>query len=179
MKLEVNGRNSCTGNSRHIDIRYFFVKDRVSKGEVKIEYCPTEIMLADFFTKPAQGSLFKFFRDIIMGYKSIEAVLPKTYESSLSPKIKERVENSGNDNQTILKKKMIYGNNDKDKRQDEKSKEDNKKSKNPCIHWEKKISNSIDAHVEDRLPMNKDITPVCNPTYAEITGRKVRKKLEV
>ena len=113
-----------------------------------------------------------------MGYESIEAVLPKTYESPLSLKIKERVENSENDNQTILKKKMIYGNNDKDKKQDGKSKEDKKKSKNPCIHWEKKISNSTDTHVEDRLPMNKNITPVCNPTYAEITRRKVRKKLE-
>ena len=27
IKMEVNGRNSCTGNSRHIDIQYFFVKD--------------------------------------------------------------------------------------------------------------------------------------------------------
>ena len=26
MKMEINGRNSCTGNSRHIDIRYFFTK---------------------------------------------------------------------------------------------------------------------------------------------------------
>ena len=43
-----NGRNSCTGNSRHINIRCFFVKDRVDKKEVKIEYCPTENMLADF-----------------------------------------------------------------------------------------------------------------------------------
>ena len=25
--MECNGRNSCTGNSRHIDIRYFFVTD--------------------------------------------------------------------------------------------------------------------------------------------------------
>ena len=47
-----NGRNSCTGNSRHIHIRYFFVKDRVDKKEVKIEYCPSLDMLADFFTKP-------------------------------------------------------------------------------------------------------------------------------
>ena len=27
MKMELNGRNSCTGNSQHVDIRYFFVKD--------------------------------------------------------------------------------------------------------------------------------------------------------
>ena len=29
IRMEKNGCNSCTGNSRHIDIRYFFVKDRI------------------------------------------------------------------------------------------------------------------------------------------------------
>ena len=62
-----------------------------------------------------------------MGYKSNEAVLSDTYEPLLSPKIKERVENSDNNDQTILKKKMIYRNNDKNKRQDRKNKEDKKK----------------------------------------------------
>jgi hypothetical protein len=75
IRMEINGRNSCTGNSRHIDIRYFFIKDRVDKGEVSIEYCPTEIMLADFFTKPLQGSLFNRFRDVIMGYKPTSSLL--------------------------------------------------------------------------------------------------------
>ena len=69
IRMEKNGRNSCTGNSRHIDIRYFFVKDRIDKNEFKIEYCPTENMQADFFTKALQGSLFKKFKDVIMGYK--------------------------------------------------------------------------------------------------------------
>ena len=66
-----NGRNSCTGNSRHINIRYFFVKDRIDKKEVRVEYCPTGIMLADYFTKPLQGRAFKLFRDVIMGYRHI------------------------------------------------------------------------------------------------------------
>jgi hypothetical protein len=74
MKMEINGRNSCTGNSRHIDIRFFFVKDRVEKGEVKIEYCPTGIMVADYFTKPLQGALFKKLRDVIMGFKSMNTL---------------------------------------------------------------------------------------------------------
>ena len=86
MRMEINGRNSCTGNSRHIDIRYFFVKDRVETGEVQIEYCPTEDMIVDFFTKPVQGALFKKFRDQVMGY------VPITFPTSYSPKIKERVE---------------------------------------------------------------------------------------
>ncbi len=72
IRMEQNGRNSCTGNSCHIDIRYFFVKDRVDKKELTISYCPTEAMLADFFTKPLQGSLFKLFRSVIMGHEGIE-----------------------------------------------------------------------------------------------------------
>ena len=30
-------------------------------------YCPTGKMLADFFTKPLQGKLFKYLRNIVMG----------------------------------------------------------------------------------------------------------------
>jgi hypothetical protein len=31
-----------------------------------IRYCPTEAMLADFFTKPLQGNLFHRLREVIM-----------------------------------------------------------------------------------------------------------------
>ena len=74
IKMEKNGRNSCTGNSRHIDIRYFFIKDRVENKEILIEFCLTENMLADNFTKPLQGRLFNFFRNIIMGYQDISTL---------------------------------------------------------------------------------------------------------
>jgi hypothetical protein len=61
------------------------VKDKVDKGECMIEYCPTEKMLADFFTKPLQGSLFRTLRDVIMGYKDIDSLISFAFE--------ERVEN--------------------------------------------------------------------------------------
>ena len=48
MMMDVNGRTLCTGNPRHVNIRYFFVKDRVDKGEVNITYCPIVQMLAYF-----------------------------------------------------------------------------------------------------------------------------------
>jgi len=72
MRMEKNGRNSCTGNSRHIHIRYFFVKDRVDKGEVEIHYCPTNRMVADFYTKPLQGKLFHKLRRFIMGWCTLD-----------------------------------------------------------------------------------------------------------
>jgi len=65
--LERNGKASSGKRTKHLDIRYFFVTDRIQKGDVSIEWCPTEDMTGDFWTKPVQGALFKRFRDIIMG----------------------------------------------------------------------------------------------------------------
>lgn len=62
MLLKQNGRGSSGKRTRHVNIKYFFVADRVGKGEVKIMYCLTDVMTADFFTKPLQGGKFKMFR---------------------------------------------------------------------------------------------------------------------
>ena len=62
-----NGRNFCTGNFWHIHIRYFFVKDRIDKKEIRVEYCPSLLMLADFFTNPLQGKLFQKFKEVLIG----------------------------------------------------------------------------------------------------------------
>ena len=67
IKMETNGRKSCGEKSRHIDIRYFFIKDVIKREGIDIKHCPTDLMLADYFTKPQQGKLFKTMRDIIMG----------------------------------------------------------------------------------------------------------------
>ena len=67
MKMEKNGRSSAGPRSRHINIRYFFIQDRIKNKEITLLHCPTGIMIADFFTKPLQGALFNKFRDIIMG----------------------------------------------------------------------------------------------------------------
>ncbi len=37
-----------------------------------MEWCPTKEMVADFTTKPLQGSAFKRFRDLIMGSISMK-----------------------------------------------------------------------------------------------------------
>ena len=72
--MEDNVQESCTGNSRHINIRNFFVKDRVYK-KIELKFCPTHLMIADYFTNILQGKLFKLFRDLIMVYKYIGDVL--------------------------------------------------------------------------------------------------------
>jgi hypothetical protein len=66
MLLEKNGKRSSSKRTRHINIRYFFITDCIEKGEVKVEYCPTEDMLADIFTKPLQGNAFHKFRNAVL-----------------------------------------------------------------------------------------------------------------
>jgi hypothetical protein len=65
--LERNGKASSSKRTKHINIRYFFVTDRIKQKELTVEWCPTGDMIADFMTKPTQGALFKKFRDQIMG----------------------------------------------------------------------------------------------------------------
>jgi hypothetical protein len=64
--LERNGRGSSTKRTRHMNIRYFFIKDQVDAKELSIRHCPTLDMTADYFTKPLQGTLFRKMRDQIM-----------------------------------------------------------------------------------------------------------------
>ena len=64
--LENNGKRSAGKRSRALNVRYFFLTDQVEKGNLSIEYCPTDIMWADFMTKPLQGEKFRKFRDEIL-----------------------------------------------------------------------------------------------------------------
>ena len=95
--MELNERNSCTSNSRPVNITYFLIKDCVDQSLVEIKdcvdqslveiedcvdqslveikYCPITLMLADLFTKPLQGKAFMIFRSVIMGCKHINELL--------------------------------------------------------------------------------------------------------
>ena len=68
--LETNGRKSAGKQSRALNIRYFFIADQVAKGNVQVEYCPTDEMWGDFMTKPLQGKKFIYFHNLILGYIS-------------------------------------------------------------------------------------------------------------
>jgi hypothetical protein len=65
--LEQNGKALSSKCTKHINIRYFFITDWVNMKEISIGWCPTKKMVADFMTKPLQGSHFRNLRDYIMG----------------------------------------------------------------------------------------------------------------
>ena len=55
--------------SKHIDIRYHFVRERVEMGEVKLVHVASEDQLADLFTKPLERVKLEKFRERVLGYK--------------------------------------------------------------------------------------------------------------
>jgi hypothetical protein len=66
--LEINGKQSSGKRTRALNLHYFFLTNQVEKGNVQIEYCPTDEMIKDFHTKPLQGEKFHKFRDDILGH---------------------------------------------------------------------------------------------------------------
>ena len=61
-----NGRFSSGKKMKHIKAKFFFIKDRVDSGEIKVINCPAEEMWADVLTKPLQGMAFRTMRAQLM-----------------------------------------------------------------------------------------------------------------
>jgi hypothetical protein len=62
----INNGRSNSERTRHINIRYFFLHDRIKEKEITIIYKPTDEMLADLLTKPLQGEQFRHLRNLLL-----------------------------------------------------------------------------------------------------------------
>lgn len=71
MALLARGRSGGE-RSRHIDIRYFWTKDRVDRGDMVIEHKGTAELYANLLTKPLQGSQFVYERECLTGWPKTE-----------------------------------------------------------------------------------------------------------
>ncbi|GJR09844.1 hypothetical protein Tco_0792496 [Tanacetum coccineum] len=59
-----------SNDTKHIDIRYHFIKEQVENGIVELYFVRTEYQLADIFTKPLPRERFNFLIDKL-GMKSM------------------------------------------------------------------------------------------------------------
>jgi len=65
LHMAARGRSN-SNRTRHLHIRWFWVKDQVDNKQIKLIYTPTGEISADFFTKAKQGADFKRLVDRIM-----------------------------------------------------------------------------------------------------------------
>ena len=50
-------------SSKHIEIKYYFIRDKVQEGEVKLEYIAIDEQTTDIPTKPLSRIKFAYFRE--------------------------------------------------------------------------------------------------------------------
>ena len=63
IQLERNGWKSSSKRTKHINVQYFYITDKLKAGDVgRIIYKPTGDMESDFFTKALQGKAFHAHR---------------------------------------------------------------------------------------------------------------------
>ena len=89
IRMEANGKRSSTKRTRHLNIRYFYVTNKVRSGDVVIVYHPTQKLVGDFLTKPLNGTPFKNHRNTIMGLTDGDVIYYKVkYEQEKAAYIK-------------------------------------------------------------------------------------------
>ena len=59
--IKIASNSELHGRSKHIDVRYFFVRDLIDQCVIKLSWCPTDRQLADFFTKSLPKPTFKAY----------------------------------------------------------------------------------------------------------------------
>lgn len=64
--LYLGSNPATTPNSKHIDIRHHFIRERVEREEFRIVHVPTQLQHADFLTKPLHFGPFCTHRQFAM-----------------------------------------------------------------------------------------------------------------
>ena len=66
---------ATTPNSKHIDIRHHFVRERVANGEFKVVYVPPEEQHADFLNKSLRQGAFEVHRNFVVNISLKKKIL--------------------------------------------------------------------------------------------------------
>ena len=138
------------------------MKNRVDTEGINVVYCPTEEMLADFYTKPLHGALFRLSRDVIRGLRHIDDL-----KIPLNLANQERVGN--NVTLGLNKPKVVSRINESQ----EVSRNGESQSDLPNIMADSK---TVRSNMKGQQGGKTDDAPVCNTlrikTYADVVRNK-------
>ena len=83
IQLERNGWKSSSKRTKHINVQYFYITDRLKAGDVsRVIYKPTGDMESDYLTKALQGKAFYAHHTTLMGLDGInEFMFYKKYKN--------------------------------------------------------------------------------------------------
>ncbi|GKB91467.1 retrovirus-related pol polyprotein from transposon TNT 1-94 [Tanacetum coccineum] len=56
--IAISNNPMLHSRTKHIDIRYHFIRDHILKGDIELHFVPTDLQLANIFTKPLAETSF-------------------------------------------------------------------------------------------------------------------------
>ena len=59
MAISFSHNTGSSSRSKHINVKYLFVREKIARSYVSVEYIPTELMLADPLTKALAPNVFR------------------------------------------------------------------------------------------------------------------------
>ena len=60
---EVVRKSGVPDKSKHIEIKYHYIRDMVQRGAMKLQYVATDEQIFDVLTKPLDRVKFEYFRE--------------------------------------------------------------------------------------------------------------------
>ena len=63
--IELSKNHVFHKRSKHIDIRYHFIRELINNGEIYLEFCKSEDQSADIFTRPLEKQRFEHLRKVL------------------------------------------------------------------------------------------------------------------
>jgi hypothetical protein len=65
--IKLIGKPGNGNKTKHIDLRFNFIREQVAQDVVTMEYLPTTEMISDILTKPLGTSSFLYLRSLLLG----------------------------------------------------------------------------------------------------------------
>ena len=65
--IKLIGKPGNGNKTKHIDLRFNFIREQVAQDVVTMEYLPTTEMISDILTKPLGISSFLYLRSLLLG----------------------------------------------------------------------------------------------------------------
>ena len=59
----ISNNHFMHSNTKHILIKYHFVREQVTQKNIKLEYVGTKVQIVDIFTKPLPREAFEYIRE--------------------------------------------------------------------------------------------------------------------
>jgi hypothetical protein len=64
--IAMTKQTSSNASTRHMKMKFHYIREQIADREVTVDYCPTLQMIADILTKALERTLFEKFRRVLL-----------------------------------------------------------------------------------------------------------------